>query len=190
MICFSLEKLAHEPHGLKGVVEVTTLEGDQVLSPSSSGHKATGSMRFSFSDSALNEDFEHLTPPTDEDMKSYSNHLKATPKAVRSKTFNLTSPLKPRVCHSYDPSVDTSLLNLTMDDLQSKSPLFEEVDGGKATSTSFRPILLFIPLRLGQEKFNMEYKDALKACFSLKQTVGVIGGKPRHALWFTGYHGK
>ena len=32
----------------------------------------------------------------------------------------------------------------------------EKVEG------EFRPLLLFIPLRLGQEKFNMEYKEAIK----------------------------
>lgn len=56
------------------------------------------------------------------------------------------------------------------------------------TPSNFRPLLLFIPLRLGQDKFNMEYAEALKTCLSLRQSVGIIGGKPRHALWFFGYH--
>ena len=28
----------------------------------------------------------------------------------------------------------------------------------------FRPILFFIPLRLGQDRFNEQYKDSLKVC--------------------------
>ena len=36
----------------------------------------------------------------------------------------------------------------------------DEVDGAKGSE--FRSLLLFIPLRLGQEKFNLEYKEAVK----------------------------
>eukprot|EP00731_Ephydatia_muelleri_P030294 Em0021g817a len=52
----------------------------------------------------------------------------------------------------------------------------------------FRSLLLFVPLRLGQDKFNMEYAAALKASLTLPQSVGFIGGKPRHALYVIGYH--
>lgn len=39
----------------------------------------------------------------------------------------------------------------------------DEVGGVNSTEGSkFRSLLLFIPLRLGQEKFNMEYRDAVK----------------------------
>lgn len=38
--------------------------------------------------------------------------------------------------------------------------LTNEVGGAKGSE--FRSLLLFIPLRLGQEKFNMEYKEAVK----------------------------
>lgn len=65
----------------------------------------------------------------------------------------------------------------------------DKEEGGVATGSRFRSILLFIPLRLGQDKFNMEYKEAVKACLSLPQSVGIIGGKPRHALYFIGHHG-
>ena len=37
---------------------------------------------------------------------------------------------------------------------------FVNEEGGEGAG--FRSLLLFIPLRLGQEKFNMEYKEALK----------------------------
>ena len=50
--------------------------------------------------------------------------------------------------------------------------------------------MLGLSLRLGQEKFNMEYANALKACFTIPQSVGVIGGRPRHALWLIGCNGK
>ena len=44
----------------------------------------------------------------------------------------------------------------------------ERAEGG------FRPLLLFIPLRLGQEKFNMEYKDAIKVMLFWQSLVFVI----------------
>ncbi len=36
---------------------------------------------------------------------------------------------------------------------------------GTVTSGGFRPLLLFVPLRLGQETFNMEYAEPLKVAF-------------------------
>ena len=51
----------------------------------------------------------------------------------------------------------------------------------------FRPLLLLIPLRLGQDKFNLEYARPLMSCFKLPQSVGIIGGRPKHALYLIGY---
>ncbi|XP_065888329.1 cysteine protease ATG4B-like [Dysidea avara] len=59
----------------------------------------------------------------------------------------------------------------------------------ECSAITSRPVLLLVPLRLGQDHFNMQYAGGLKACFDLPQSVGVIGGKPRHALWFIGYKG-
>ena len=47
-------------------------------------------------------------------------------------------------------------------------------------------LLLLIPLRLGLKSFNEEYSMALAHIFSLKQSVGVLGGRPRGARWFYG----
>jgi len=47
-------------------------------------------------------------------------------------------------------------------------------------------LLLIIPLRLGLQKFNTNYSTSVAHSFSLPQSVGIIGGKPRHALWFYG----
>ena len=51
----------------------------------------------------------------------------------------------------------------------------------------FRPLLLLIPLRLGQDRFNLEYVRPLFSCFKLPQSVGIIGGRPKHALYLIGY---
>jgi len=46
--------------------------------------------------------------------------------------------------------------------------------------------LLLIPLRLGLNSFNEAYTPALAHVFSFRQSVGVLGGRPRSARWFYG----
>ncbi|XP_071450537.1 cysteine protease ATG4B isoform X2 [Hetaerina americana] len=53
-------------------------------------------------------------------------------------------------------------------------------------SPSWRPLLLIVPLRLGLSEINPLYIKGLKVCFTFKQSLGVIGGKPNHALYFIG----
>ena len=47
-------------------------------------------------------------------------------------------------------------------------------------------LLLLIPLRLGLNTFNGEYVKAIAHSFSLPQSVGILGGRPRGARWFYG----
>lgn len=47
-------------------------------------------------------------------------------------------------------------------------------------------LLLLIPLRLGLKSFNEDYVPILAHTFSLPQSVGVLGGRPRGARWFYG----
>uniref|UniRef100_A0A1I8BYM0 Cysteine protease n=1 Tax=Meloidogyne hapla TaxID=6305 RepID=A0A1I8BYM0_MELHA len=49
-----------------------------------------------------------------------------------------------------------------------------------------RPLLLMIPLRLGLDVINPCYSTALFECFKLPQFVGILGGRPRHAVYFYG----
>ncbi|CAL1541661.1 unnamed protein product [Lymnaea stagnalis] len=57
----------------------------------------------------------------------------------------------------------------------------------KPSCTQWKPLLLIIPLRLGLTDINPIYFESLKKCFKLKQSVGIIGGKPNHAHWFIGF---
>ena len=48
-------------------------------------------------------------------------------------------------------------------------------------------LLILIPLRLGLKQFNAStYKVPLAHMMSFPQSVGFVGGAPRHALWFYG----
>eukprot|EP00794_Sanderia_malayensis_P011206 gene11206-12381_t len=62
-------------------------------------------------------------------------------------------------------------------------------DQNSSPSSSWRPLLLFIPLRLGLCEINSAYYPALKACLTIQQTLGFIGGKPNHAHYFIGFNG-
>ncbi|VDK77389.1 unnamed protein product [Litomosoides sigmodontis] len=53
-------------------------------------------------------------------------------------------------------------------------------------SEEWRPLLIIIPLRLGLNTINRCYFPAIQAFFQLPQCVGIIGGRPNHALYFCG----
>lgn len=55
--------------------------------------------------------------------------------------------------------------------------------------TSWKPLLLIIPLRLGLSEINPIYVAGLKKCFELAGNCGMIGGRPNQALYFIGYVG-
>ena len=61
---------------------------------------------------------------------------------------------------------------------------------GAVSEPTWRPVLIFIPLRLGLNEINAVYIQRLKRCFTLSQSLGVIGGKPNHAHYFIGFVGK
>lgn len=52
----------------------------------------------------------------------------------------------------------------------------------------WRPLLLFIPLRLGLSEINPAYYRGLKACLTIQGSLGFIGGKPNHAYYFIGFN--
>ncbi|XP_032243268.1 cysteine protease ATG4B isoform X2 [Nematostella vectensis] len=62
-------------------------------------------------------------------------------------------------------------------------------DRRRPCNPSWRPLVLFIPLRLGLTEMNVVYNEPLKACFTFKQSLGIIGGRPNHATYFIGYFG-
>lgn len=57
------------------------------------------------------------------------------------------------------------------------------------SSPSFTPCILLVPVRLGGDSINEIYVDSLKMFFEMPQCIGMIGGKPKHSLYFMGYQG-
>ncbi|VDM82366.1 unnamed protein product [Strongylus vulgaris] len=54
----------------------------------------------------------------------------------------------------------------------------------------WRPLLLLVPLRLGLTSINRCYLPAIENFFKLDSCVGIIGGRPNHALYFIGIAGE
>lgn len=48
-------------------------------------------------------------------------------------------------------------------------------------------VLILVPLRLGLNELDLIYEDYLKEALKLSQTVGIIGGSPRHAVYIIGF---
>jgi len=57
-------------------------------------------------------------------------------------------------------------------------------NGFNSIESKWWPIVIFIPLRLGINKINDIYIPTLKETFKFPQSMGIIGGKPRGALYF------
>ncbi|XP_053680300.1 cysteine protease ATG4D [Anopheles nili] len=62
------------------------------------------------------------------------------------------------------------------------------VDADEETQTThWKSLILLVPLRLGADKLNPIYNECLKAMLSLDYCIGIIGGRPKHSLYFVGY---
>ena len=46
-------------------------------------------------------------------------------------------------------------------------------------------VALIVPMRLGMLEFDTAYESVLKAFLASRFSLGAIGGKPRHSLYFT-----
>lgn len=64
-----------------------------------------------------------------------------------------------------------------------------ETSTASQSISSFTPCILLISARLGGEELNEIYVDSLKMFLEMDICIGIIGGKPKHSLYFIGYQG-
>lgn len=71
-----------------------------------------------------------------------------------------------------------------------KKDVIDMCMGKTETESDFKPCLILISVRLGGEELNEIYIPSLKLFFEMDMCIGMIGGKPKHSLYFMGYQGE
>ena len=98
----------------------------------------------------------------------------------RDDVINLCSTVSSNSIEEEDDSSSSSSSN----ESESNENPIEKAPTRNWSSTS---LLILVPLRLGLNEIDTIYEPYLKEALKLTQTVGIIGGSPRHAVYILGF---
>ncbi|GAA6087783.1 cysteine protease atg4da [Tachysurus ichikawai] len=66
-----------------------------------------------------------------------------------------------------------------------KGDVMQLCDSG---SSGWKSVIVLVPVRLGGDSLNPAYTECVKNLLKLDCCIGIIGGKPKHSLFFIGFH--
>lgn len=92
----------------------------------------------------------------------------------------------------FDPDSDFNPSNKQSKSTISHTKGVHHIKRGRTRSNKVvwdKALFLLVPLRFGLEQLNTKYVPTIQEILRLRQSVGIIGGTPRHSMYFIGLLG-
>ena len=90
----------------------------------------------------------------------------------------------------YIPLLNNLHIYVAQDCTIYKQDVLDMCLNNRENSIVFNPVIILVSVRLGGEDLNEIYIPTLKLFLERENCLGIIGGKPKHSLYFIGYQGK